>query len=114
MNTFSSTSYGWWWKGKGEGNCSISWIRASTFAKYMGSNFNTTSWSHLKSNVKAGDCIGFDESADGDMDHIGFVYSKSGSSIQIAQHSDNYLKWDSATGWPNLENGMTRFYRIGR
>ncbi len=110
MNYSDSTSYGWWWRAKG--NASISWVRASTFAKYMRSNYNTIHWSSLKANVSAGDCIGYDEAADGDMDHIGFVHSKSGSSIRIAQHSSNYLKWDSDTGWPGLENGMTRFYRI--
>lgn len=110
MNYSDSTSYGWWWRGKG--NASISWVRASTFAKYMRSNYNTIHWSSLKANVSAGDCIGYDEAADGDMDHIGFVHSKSGSSIRIAQHSNNYLKWDSQTGWPGLENGMARFYRI--
>ncbi len=113
MNYSDSTSYGWWWRAKGSNNCSISWVRASTFAKYMRSNYNTTHWSSLKANVKPGDCIGYDEAADGDMDHIGFVHSKSGSSIRIAQHSSNYIKWDSSTGWPGMENGMTRFYRIG-
>lgn len=112
MNYSDSTSIGWWWKS--QGNKTNSWVRASTFARYMRHGYVTTSWSSLKANVKAGDFIGFDSDADGAVDHIGFVYAKSGSSIRIAQHTSNYLKWDSSTGWPGMENGTVRFYRIGR
>lgn len=112
MDTYSSAVSGWWWKTPT--NRSISWIQAATFARYMGSGYNSTYWSSLVSNVQPGDFIGYDAGADGDMDHIGFVYDKSGSLIKIAQHTTNYLKWSSDTGWPSMQNGTTRFYRIRR
>ena len=114
MEAYASIYSGWWWKWRRSGNQSITWIQAAAFARYMGSGYNSTSWSSLVSNVTAGDFIGFDRTDDGDMDHIGFVHTKDYGTIKIAQHSTNYIKWAAQTGWPSMENGTTRFYRIRR
>ncbi len=114
MEAYASIYSGWWWKWRGSGNQSITWIQAAAFARYMGSGYNSTSWSSLVSNVTAGDFIGFDRTDDGDMDHIGFVHTKDYGTIKNAQHSTNYIKWAAQTGWPSMENGTTRFYRIRR
>lgn len=112
MNISGSTNNGWWWKARG--NRSVSWIRAATFAKYMGSTYRTTNWKYLKANVVPGDFIGYDQTNDGEVDHIAFIYDKDGSKVSIAQHTDNYIRWDSSTGWPKLQNGTLRYYRIRR
>ncbi len=110
MDYHNDIASGWWWRSIG--NRSLSWIQANTFANYMGSGYNSTSWNSLKNNVRAGDFIGYDSGDDGAVDHIGFVYSKSSTQgLRIAQHSADYLRWEGETGWPNISG---RYYRIRR
>jgi hypothetical protein len=110
MDYYNDIASGWWWRSIG--NRSLSWIQANTFANYMGSGYNSTSWNSLKNNVRAGDFIGYDSGDDGAVDYIGFVYSKSSTQgLRIAQHSADYLRWEGETGWPNISG---RYYRIRR
>ena len=109
MDISYNTNEGWWWRATNQR--SVSWIQAATFARYMGSGYNTTSWSSLVSNVRAGDFIGYDSGGDGEVDHIGFVHSKTGDELYIAQHTTDYIDWDNNTGWPDIDG---RYYRIRR
>ena len=109
MDTSYNTNEGWWWRATNQR--SVSWIQAATFARYMGSGYNTTSWSSLVSNARAGDFIGYDSGGDGEVDHIGFVHSKTGNELYIAQHTNDYIDWDNNTGWPDIDG---RYYRIRR
>lgn len=112
MDVHSSENSGWWWKSPS--NRSISWIRAKTFAKYMGSGFNSKTWATLRATLYPGDFIGFDKADDGDVDHNAFVYDRANNLVRIAQHTNDYLKWEDATGWPSMQDGKCRFYRIRR
>lgn len=109
MDTYNDVYKGWWWKGKG--NRSVSWINANTFKNYMGSGYSTRSWRSFVSNVRPGDFIGLDFGNDGSVDHIGFVYSKSGGRLRIAQHTRNYLDWNGS--WPDSDN-EGKYYRVRR
>ncbi|WP_353067165.1 amidase domain-containing protein [Arcanobacterium hippocoleae] len=109
MDTYNDVYKGWWWKGKG--NRSVLWINANTFKNYMGSGYSTRSWRSFVSNVRSGDFIGVDFGNDGSVDHIGFVYSKSGSRLRIAQHTRNYLDWNG--DWPDSDN-EGKYYRVRR
>lgn len=109
MDTYNDVHKGWWWKGKG--NRSVSWINANTFKNYMGSAYSTRSWRSFVSNVRSGDFLVLDFGNDGSVDHIGFVYSKRGGRLQIAQHTRNYLDWNG--GWPDSDN-KGKYYRVRR
>ncbi|MFC0265473.1 amidase domain-containing protein [Alloscardovia macacae] len=109
MTNHSDERYGWWFKS--HGNRSISWINADTFTKYMGSGYQVKDWNAFVVYILPGDFIGYDDGNDGKVDHVAFVYDKSGNSVQIAQHSSDYLKWNG--GWPGMSH-KAKFYRIRR
>ncbi|MDO5061070.1 MAG: amidase domain-containing protein [Actinomycetaceae bacterium] len=109
MHSSTSIYNGWWWSNPRKR--SISWINANVFKNYMGYNFRTNTWKGLVENVRDGDLIGLDYSNDGTLDHIGFVHTKSGGRLRIAQHTSNYLDWNG--GWPNY-NGKGMYYRVRR
>ncbi|MDO4791994.1 MAG: amidase domain-containing protein [Buchananella hordeovulneris] len=106
----SSSKYSGWWF-KSQWNRSVSWINTNTFKNYMGSGYSTKYWSSLVSNVRNGDFIGLDFGPDGEVDHIGFVHTKSQGSLRIAQHSSDYISWQH--GWAN-SSGVGTYYRIRR
>lgn len=112
MAMYSNQAMGWWWRAIG--NRSITWVGAAAFAQYMGSWFQSTYWNTFKAGIMAGDFIAYDRGDDGDIDHMAFIHSKNNGFVRIAQHSSDYIKWDDATGWPGLQNGTCRFYRIRR
>lgn len=109
MDSYDSVHKGWWWKAKKDR--SVSWVNANVFKNYMGSGYNTSSWSSFVSNVRAGDFIGVDFKGDGSVDHIGFVCEKSNGKLKIAQHTRNYLDWNG--GWPDYD-GEGKYYRVRR
>lgn len=111
MVSTGNVNTGWWWNSIS--SRSISWVRADTFAKYMGKGYSSRSWSTFKGNVRAGDFIGYDAANDGAIDHIGYVVDKIGGKLKIAQHSSDYLKWDTSTGWGSV-GGNAVYYRIRR
>ncbi|MFE1522712.1 amidase domain-containing protein [Schaalia turicensis] len=100
---------GWWWKSRT--NRSISWVRARTFAAYMGSGYTAQVWVDIFNNVRPGDIIGLDETSDGDVDHLGFIHSKNASKLLIAQHSPDYFSWRHK--WSRHERVGT-YHRIRR
>ncbi|MDO5401990.1 MAG: amidase domain-containing protein [Eubacteriales bacterium] len=120
---YNSENSGWWHKvtpgywGIGDlHQHSISWIRADTFARYMGYSHVTYSNWNFSSNVQTGDFAALDFTRDGSWDHMGFVTNVDnyvGSygyyDYKIAQHTSNYHDWAShdACGWENvgLEGG---------
>lgn len=81
------------------------------FKNYMGSGYSTQKWSDFVSNVRDGDFIGVDFGDDGSVDHMGFVYTKIGGKLKLAQHTKNYL--DRNGGWPDYD-GEGRYYRVRR
>lgn len=111
MVSTGNVNSGWWWKSVS--NRSISWVRADTFAKYMGMGYSAKSWSTFKGNVRPGDFIGYDAANDGAIDHIGYVVDKIAGKLKIAQHSSDYLKWDTSTGWGSVGKNAV-YYRIRR
>ncbi|EIK74058.1 MULTISPECIES: amidase domain-containing protein [Gardnerella] len=109
MDKHNDVFKGWWWKARGDR--SVSWINANVFKNYMGYGFSTSYWGMLVDNVRDGDFIGVDESNDGTVDHIGFVFLKSNGRLRIAQHTENYLDWDK--NWYSF-NGEGAYYRVRR
>lgn len=109
MDTYNNQNKGWWWKSKGDR--STSWVNANVFKNYMGSGYSTKHWDSFVSNVRSGDFIAVDFTSDGTVDHVGFVHTKSGRKLRIAQHTNNYLKWNG--GWPD-SNGRGTYYRVRR
>lgn len=109
MDKYDDDTKGWWWSSKGVR--SASWVNANIFKNYMGSGYSTQKWSDFVSNVRDGDFIGVDFGDDGSVDHMGFVYTKSGGKLKIAQHTRNYLDWNG--GWPDSD-GEGRYYRVRR
>lgn len=84
---------------------------ANVFKNYMGSGYKTKNWKSFVNNVRDGDFIGIDFKSDGSVDHIGFVHTKSGGRLRIAQHTVNYLKWNG--DWPKYD-GKGTYYRVRR
>lgn len=103
----NNENYGWWYVSKNIR--SISWINADTFSRYMGRQ-KYNSWISLVSNISRGSFIAADFGGDGKVDHA-FITDKSGSNVQIAQHSTDYLKWSYNTGWPK-DNGKRILYKV--
>ena len=104
---------------------SISWIRADTFARYMGVGYKTKVHEDFSENLKKGDLIAYDASSDGDWDHIGFVTDigdtvirdgKIYTDYKVAQHSRNYHAWvsDDINGWETLEDNGYTYGRVRR
>ena len=69
------------------------------------------SWTSLVSNISRGSFIAADFGGDGKVDHCAFITDKSGSNVQIAQHSTDYLKWSYNTSWPK-DNGKRILYKV--
>ena len=103
---------------------SISWVRADTFARYMGLGSSATNITSLGNLVRRGDFVALDHHSDGDYNHNAFVtavdssaatYTDNGISrtykdFKIAQHSGNYHAYvsSSTNGWEKIEqNGQT-------
>lgn len=111
----------WWY----DHDHSISWIRADTFAKYMGVGYKTKVHKDFSENLQKGDFIAYDKSSDGDWDHIGFVTDIGGTVIEdgktytnykVAQHTRNYHAWvnDDTNGWETLEDKGYTYGRVRR
>lgn len=101
---------------------SISWIRADTFAKYMGVGYTTTSHSSFSKNIAKGDFIVADFESDGDWNHMGFVTNKKSSQsngyydYKVAQHTSNYHAWASSStnGWDTIAADGGKYGRVRR
>lgn len=101
---------------------SISWIRADTFAKYMGVGYTVTSHSSFSENIAKGDFIVADFESDGDWNHMGFVTDKKSSktngyyNYKVAQHTSNYHEWvsSSTNGWDTIEGDGGKYGRVRR
>ena len=129
---YDNENLGWWHKvttglfGIKSHSHSISWVRARTFAKYMGIGYTTKNHSEFSQNIQKGDFIAYDRNGDGDMDHNAFVVDKdnymgtyNGKSYydyKVAQHTGNYCAWTSSTAnsWETLENGTVVYARVRR
>ena len=129
---YDNENLGWWHKvttglfGIKSHSHSISWVRARTFAKYMGIGYTTKNHSEFSQNIQKGDFIAYDRNGDGDMDHNAFVVDKdnymgtyNGKSYydyKVAQHTGNYCAWTSSTtnSWETLENGTVVYARVRR
>lgn len=118
-----SEKKGWWHKShNGAHTHSDSWIKAKTFAKYMGISYKTKSHKAFSKKVKKGDFIAFDKESDGNAEHMAFVTAtssktyKGANDYQVAQHTKDYLAWmSSATnGWENKEDGKLSYYIVRR
>lgn len=55
---------------------SISFIRADTFAKYMGIGYTTNNHKNFSQHLERGDIIGLDKQNNGDRDHMAFVVDR--------------------------------------
>lgn len=124
---YNDETKGWWHTKTKKGlitvhEHSISWIRADTFAKYMGVGYSTTSHSSFSSNIAKGDFIAADFKNDGDWDHMGFVTDKKSSKsngyydYKIAQHTKNYHAWTSSStnSWEDIGTEGGKYGRVRR
>lgn len=94
---------------------SVSWIRASTFARYMGTGpgRGPSQYKTFTQLAVSGDFIGLDKTSDGDIDHTAFITAKGSPdnkgvyNLRIAQHTKNYHAWtsESINGWENMKPG---------
>lgn len=127
---------GWWHRsqtvfiGMGTGTMTVhehstSWINADTFVRYMGVGYRSTNHQNFAANIRQYDFIAFDTNGTGSWDHVAYVTDRNnGSAInyngkvfvnyRIAQHTTDYHRWASDTGWPNLQNGSTVYGRVRR
>lgn len=119
---YNSDTQGWWHKNtNGKHTYSASWINADIFARYMGVGFKTTNHTEFSSIIDKGDFIASDPGNDGSWDHMGFVtdkdytyrYYSNGDyyNYEVAQHTDNYLKWATDNGWPMKGGALGRVRR---
>lgn len=113
---------GWWHNTvSGKHRYSLSWQRADSFVKYMGTGGNKTK-NHVAfaSSVKRGNVIALDYHSDGKWDHVGFVTNKStqktnGSyTYKVIQHSRNYHAWttNNINGWASAGSKYNSTYAI--
>ncbi|HEL2382997.1 TPA: amidase domain-containing protein [Streptococcus suis] len=109
--TSTSEHEGWWHKYSGRHTHSVSWIRADTFARYMGVGYTTTSHTTFSTKLNRGTIIAADFTKDGSWDHLGFVTDAKTSKnsggyydYKVAQHTPNYHEWTSSSknGWENV------------
>lgn len=127
QEVYESENSGWWHKTSTllfitTHKHSISWIRADTFAKYMGVGYSTKNHSLFTENINVGDFIGADFGSDGDWNHIGFVTSKKNKNngsyydYKVAQHTSNYHEWTSTAenGWDTIEGDGGTYGRVRR
>ncbi len=90
------------------------WINAHMFGAKWGKKNQTRYWSSFVGHLNKGDFIAADFGGDGHLDHIGYIANNGPSSYTkyIAQHTSNYYKLSSHTGWVN--DGSTRIlWKIG-
>ena len=127
QEVYTSENSGWWHKNNnGNHTYSVSWIRARTFAKYMGIGYKTTNHYDFSASIKEGDFIGFDRAGDGDIDHNAFVMASDNYAsnyngmnyydYKVAQHTNNYCAWTSSdkNNWETLEDYTCVYARIRR
>ena len=79
--------------------------------------------SHSYAILQLLDIITYDTNGIGSWDHIGYVTDRKTTeanhggktyvNYKVAQHSTNYHKWASDTGWPNRATG-TVYGRVRR
>lgn len=99
---------------------SVSWIRSSTFARYMGvgPGRGPSQYSQFTQLAVRGDFIGVDKGGDGGIDHTGFITAKGAPDnkgvydLKIAQHTKNYNAWTSSAinGWENIDVGEKYYF----
>ena len=91
---------------------SISFIRASTFANYMGVSYDTSNHFDFSNELEIGYIIGYDKDYDGDCNHMAVVTDKRVNKngrryydYKVAQHTGNYHKWvsDKDNHWEEIE-----------
>lgn len=123
QEVYSSESKGWWHtKGLLGHKHSISWIRADTFANYMGIGYETEDNADFSENIKKGDFIAADFENDGDWNHMGFVtdvadFKSNGYyNYKVAQHTSNYHAWTNSptNGWENIGSDGGCYARVRR
>lgn len=117
---YDDKNSGWWHKKESgmfgvKHKYSISFIRASTFANYMGVSYDTSNHFDFSNELEIGDIIGYDKDYDGDWNHMAFVTDKRDRIInkngrryydyKVAQHTGNYHKWvsDKDNHWEEIE-----------
>lgn len=120
---YDSEYSGWWHKKTWLGHThSKSWTIANTFARYMGVGYTSRNHASFSANLQAGDFIAYDDSSDGDWNHMGFVtqvdnYKTNGYyDYKVAQHTTNYHAWvsSSTNGWENLQANGATYGRVRR
>lgn len=124
---YNDEAKGWWHKKSKvlfitSHKHSISWIRADTFAKYMGVGYSTTNHSLFTSNIAKGNFIAADYENDGDWNHMGFVTDKKSTNTngyydyRVAQHTSNYNAWASSStnGWDTIGSEGGKYGRVRR
>lgn len=117
QEVYDDETKGWWhkvstnWLGWTVHDHSISFIRADTFAKYMGVTYTTKNHENFSQNLSKGDFIAYDSGSDGDWDHMAFVTAIGATytdyrDYKVAQHTTNYHAWVSSSenGWEILES----------
>ena len=127
QNVYNSEYSGWWHKySNNKHTYSVSWIRANTFARYMGIGYRTNNHWDFSASLQAGDFIAFDRAGDGDMDHNAFVVDRNNYAgsyngknyydYRVAQHTSNYCAWASSdtNNWETMEDYTCIFARIRR
>ncbi|MBQ3384828.1 MAG: amidase domain-containing protein [Erysipelotrichaceae bacterium] len=120
VDNFPNIYAGWWHHNVlGSHTYSRSWTWADKFVRYhQYSSFQTTSYSTFTRWLAPGCFIGYEDDQDGEWDHVAYVttvdsYKTSGYyDHKIAQHSNDYYKWASNSGWPAKENGDNVFIII--
>lgn len=107
---------GWYWESATKNGCSRAWRIADYFCKEFGIDYkNGKSFDTYSNQLSKGDVITYDVTNDLDWDHLGYVVAM-GSQLtdfgplnldfrdfKVAQHSNDYCKWASDTGWPRLK-----------
>lgn len=126
QDVYSSETSGWWHTKSTvlfitTHKQSISWVRADTFARYMGVGYSTTDHSKFIENIDAGDFIGADFGNDGDWNHMGYVTEKNTGATnrndyKVAQHSNDYHEWASSSknGWDTIGADGGLYGRVRR
>jgi hypothetical protein len=113
QQVYASEYSGWWHRTSGywlnsqyvtTHTHSISWIRADTFARYIGVKYKTRDHKSFARSITQYEFIAYDRTGDGSWDHIGYITAKDnyiGSygyyDYKVAQHSNNYHAWTSSS-----------------
>lgn len=120
VDSFPNIYAGWWHNNTlGVHTYSRTWTWADKFVRYhQYSSFQTTSYSTFTRWLAPGCFIGYEDDNDGQWNHVAYVTFVENTKTSgyydhlIAQHSGNYYKWASVSGWPALNNGSTVFIII--